>query len=125
MAKDCSADDMRHIIGDNIRRTLINKERTQTWLAAEIGSTRESITQSVAGKTAISLRRVCEIAAALDVPVTDLLLDDEDREALRIGREALTDPVRADILRTLNTMSPEAITHIHYILQMMSYNTTP
>ena len=118
-------DDMRRVIGKNIRRLLRDSGKTQVWLAQQIGSTREAVNIIIAGKAAVSLRRVCEIAAALEVEATDLLLDDKDRSALNIGREALTDPVRADILRTMNTMSPEAIIHIHYILQMMSYNTTP
>lgn len=115
----------RHIIGENIRRLLRDKRRTQMWLAEEIGSTRESISMSISGRATVSLRRMCEIAAALDVPVTELLLDDDDREALRIGREALEDPARADILRILSDIDSETLSHVHYILCMMSHNTTP
>ena len=118
-------DDMRRVIGKNIRRLLRDSGRTQIWLAQRIGSTREAVNIIIAGRAAVSLRRVCEISEALNVPVTDLLLDDKAREALRIGREALDDPIRADILRILNAMSPEALEHVYYILRMMSYNTTP
>lgn len=107
---------LKRIIGRNIRRVLHEQKRTQTSLAQQIGSTRESIGQSIAGKSAISLRRVCEIAAAMDVPVTDLLLDDDDRESLKIGRMMRNDFIMYDCISTIAHLDDDTLHHLQKLL---------
>ena len=109
-------EEMRRVIGENIRRVLRDKRRTQTWLAKEIGSTRESIGQSIAGKAAISIRRVCEIAEALDVPVADLLLYGDDREALAIGRKARRSAQYLRLMWICVLLDDEMLAHVCAIL---------
>ena len=113
-------EEMRRVIGENIRRILRDKRRTQTWLAKEIGSTRESIGQSIAGKAAISIKRVCDIAEALEVPVTEFLLDADEREALAIGLMATDDYIRLDIMRIIGDLDDSAVYHLQRFLSMIT-----
>ena len=61
------------IVGRNIRAELVRSNRSQAWLAEQIGITQGQVSGRLSGKIPVRVDEVVAIAGYLDVPLTDLL----------------------------------------------------
>ena len=88
-------------IGENLYKEIRQAGITQSQLAANLGVGRESISVICRGKASVSLDRIDRIAKVLDIAPASLFLDDDDRNALELGRHIMRDPVWKDLLLSL------------------------
>ena len=85
-------------ITNRIRETMKVKGMSQGVLADAVGVSRATINNYLMGATPLTIDRADQIVGILGVTLADLVADDEDRQALEIGRQ-LRDADIPDLIR--------------------------
>lgn len=58
---------------NRIKLTLVEKQKTNRWLAGQIGKSENTVSRWCSNKSQPSIETLCDIAAILQVDVKDLL----------------------------------------------------
>jgi transcriptional regulator with XRE-family HTH domain len=61
------------LVGANVRAELARRQRTQGWLAKQLGITQQSVSQRLGGRVSFDIAELNKISQVLAVALTDLL----------------------------------------------------
>lgn len=67
-----------HRVADHVRELVESKGINQTDFGAQIGLSQHAVSRRLLGRVEFTIRELKLVAAALDVPLADLLIDSED-----------------------------------------------
>lgn len=59
-------------VGNNVKKALIDAKQTQTWLAGQLGASRQMVNQ-LCNKESAQTETLNKIAKILDIPLSDLM----------------------------------------------------
>lgn len=89
-------------IGERINIALGKRNRTQAWLAEQVGLVQSAISKAIIGKRRLYFDQVEAIAKALDMPMEEML-------GLGIDRASEQEMIVVRFMRRLNLTPDEAI----------------
>ena len=107
------------VFTDNLRKIMTDRQLTKKDVAESAGISRQRVSQYLLGQGYPNPDTIDALAAALDVDLTDLVLDDQDREDLAVGRRIRRDPTWSRLVQAMKGAPAGRIMRVAALIEDM------
>ena len=107
------------IFAGNLARIMDDQRLTKKDVAAAIGVSRQMVSEYLREQGFPAPAKIDALAAALNVDLTDLVLDDQDREDLAVGRRIRRDPAWSRLVMAMKGAPAGRIRRVAELLEDM------